>query len=102
MLDIRTVQYCILETNGNFSVFLYPKENPPTAKDAGIVPKDQYLPVSIIEDGQLFRENLALSGKDEAWVHATLGKYRAGISGTWLLTVDRSDRVVWIGKEDGR
>ena len=99
VMEITTVQYAILETNGNLSVFPFPKEMPPTAKDAGIHPKDKFLPVTIIEDGVLFRENLALTGKDEQWVHSTLGNYRAAIANTWLLTVDRSDKVTWIGKE---
>ena len=101
VLDIRTVQYAILETNGNLSVFPFPREVAASAKDAGIFPKDRFLPVSIIQDGRLFRENLALAGKDEAWVHSTLGDYRAAIANTWLLTVDQKDHVVWIGKEAG-
>ena len=99
VMDIQTVQYAILETNGNLSVFPYPKEMPPSAKDLGLTPKERYLPVTIIEDGYLFRENLTRAGKDEAWVHQTLGEYRSGIAGTWLLTVDKAGHVVWLGKE---
>ena len=99
VLDVETVQYAILETNGNLSVFPYPKEMPPSARDLGVTPKDRFLPVTIIEDGYLFRENLTRAGKDEAWVRKILGEYRSGISGTWLLTVDKSDHVVWLGKE---
>ena len=102
VMDIRTVQYAILETNGNFSVFPFPKEVPASAKDAGIIPKDRFLPVTLIEDGYLFRENLAIAGKDEQWVRQVLGEYRASIPGTWLLTVDKADHVVWIGKEAAR
>ena len=36
VLDIQTVQYAILETNGNLSVFPYPSEQPATARDAGV------------------------------------------------------------------
>ena len=99
VMDVQTVQYAILETNGTLSVFPYPKEVPAAAKDAGIHPKERYLPVTIIEDGYLFREHLACAGKDEAWVHRILGEYRAGIANTWLLTVDKADHVVWLGKE---
>ena len=99
VLDLETVQYAILETNGNLSVFPYPKEMPPSAKDMGITPKERFLPVTIIEDGYLFRENLSRVGKDEAWVRKILGEYRAGIAGIWLLTVDKADHVVWLGKE---
>ena len=101
VLDLTTVQYAILETNGNLSVFLYPAEAPASAKEAGIVPKPRYLPVTIIEDGVLMHENMEKAGKDEAWVRRVLGEHRASIPGTWLLTVDREDKIVWLGKEQG-
>ena len=99
VLDIRTVQYAILETNGNLSVFPFPGEVPASAKDAGIYPKERHLPVTVISDGKLLRQNLQLAGKDEKWVHQVLGQYRAGIAGTWLLTVDKAEHVLWLGKE---
>ena len=100
VLNITAVQYAILETNGNLSVFVDPAEVPASAKDAGITPGKQYLPVTIIEDGVLLRDNLQVSGKDHAWVRKILGEHRASLAGTWLLMVDQSDRVVWLGKED--
>ena len=101
VLDLTTVQYAILETNGNLSVFLYPAEAPASAKEAGIVPKPRYLPVTIIEDGVLMGENMEKAGKDEAWVRRILSDRRASIPGTWLLTVDREDHIFWLGKEQG-
>ena len=101
VMDLTTVQYAILETNGNLSVFLYPAEAPASAKEAGIVAKPRYLPVTIIEDGVLMNENMEKAGQDEAWVRRVLGGYRASIPGTWLLTVDREDHVFWLGKEQG-
>ena len=99
VLDVRSVQYAILETNGNLSVFPFPSELPPSAKDAGVYPKDRFLPVTVISDGKLLRQNLQYAAKDEHWVHQVLGQYRASIAGTWLLTVDKADNVVWLGKE---
>jgi uncharacterized membrane protein YcaP (DUF421 family) len=99
VLDVQTVQYAILETNGNLSVFPFPAEVPASAKDAGIYPKDRFLPITVISDGHLLRQNLQYAAKDEAWVHQVLGQYRASIAGTWLLTVDKGDHVVWLGKE---
>ena len=101
VLDLTTVQYAILETNGNLSVFLYPAEAPASAREAGIVPRPRYLPVTIIEDGVLMNENMEKAGKDEAWVRRVLGNHRASIPGTWLLTVDREDHIFWLGKEQG-
>jgi len=99
VLDVRTVQYAILETNGNLSVFPYPAEVAPSAKDLNIHPKDRFLPVTIISDGTLLDENLALSGRDGDWLRKTLGDYRATVAGTWLLTVDKQGHVLWLGKE---
>ncbi|MBO5129289.1 MAG: DUF421 domain-containing protein [Oscillospiraceae bacterium] len=102
VLDVQSVQYAILETNGNLSVFPYPAQLPVTARDAGIQPKDRLLPVTIIEDGYLFRENLKQAGKDEAWVRQILSEYRACVANTWLLTVDKGDHVCWMGKETAK
>ena len=99
VLDIRSVQYAILETNGNLSVFPFPEECPASAKEAGIHPKKQFLPVTIIEDGYLSRENLLLAGKDPSWLTRILQDHSADIRSTLLLTVDASDHVVYLGKE---
>ena len=100
VLDIRTVQYAILETDGNLSVFPYPKECPASAKDAGIQVKKQYLPVTIIEDGYLSKENLKWAGKDENWLQRVLKEKNARQEDTLLLTVDAGDQVLWLGKGD--
>lgn len=100
VLDVRTVQYAILETNGNLSVFPYPAEVAPSAKDLQIHPKERYLPITIVSDGVLLDENLALSGRDGDWLRKTLGDYRATVAGTWLLTVDKTGHVLWLGKEE--
>ena len=99
VLDLTTVQYAILETNGNLSVFPYPANMPAIAKDAGVIARPQYLPYTLVEDGVLLTDNLQKSGKDPAWVRQVLGEHRASLAGTWLLMVDQQDRVVWLGKE---
>lgn len=100
VLSIDQVQFAILETDGNFSVFPYPKFQPASAKDAGIEAGRQFLPITIIEDGYLFRENLALSGKDDSWLSRILQEHQALVSTTWLLTVDKSDHIYFVPKED--
>ena len=99
VLSIDQVQYAILETSGDFSVFPYPKHLPATAKDAGIQVKPQYLPITIIEDGHLFCCNLSVAGKDEAWVQQVLQEKKSTVSSTWLLTVDASDHITFVPKE---
>lgn len=99
VLDIRTVQYAILETDGNLSVFPFPKERPASAKDAGIQASRQYLPITLVDDGYLSKENLQKAGKDETWVKTVLQQHNTDVQSTLLLTVDEGDHVVWLGKE---
>ena len=98
VLSIDQVQFAILETDGNFSVFPYPKYQPASAMDAGINAKPQYLPITIIEDGYLSQENLALAGKNQKWLAKQLGTTRA--KDVFLLTVSGSGQVLLVKKEE--
>ncbi len=99
VLDLQSVQYAILETNGNLSVFPYPKERPATAREARIPARKQYLPLTIISDGVLLHENLKKAGKDGLWVQRVLKEKDATLRDTWLLTVDGSDHILFYRKE---
>lgn len=100
VLDLNTVQYAILETNGSLSVFPYPENQPATASDAKIKVSKQSLPITIINDGRLSREDLRRSGKDTTWLRKVLSKHKARQETTLLLTVDGEDKVTWIGKSE--
>ena len=99
VLDITAVQYAILETDGSLSVFPFPEQLPASAADAGITVKNQSLPITIIQDGHLFREDLTRAGKDMTWLRDVLGKRKTRQELTLLLTIDGEEKLVWIGKE---
>ena len=99
VLDLRSVQYAILETDGNLSVFPYPKDRPATAAEAGIQARKQYLPITIVSDGKLLSENLTKANKDAAWLKKVLSRYNAELKDTWLLTVDGADHILFYRKE---
>ena len=99
VLDLKAVQYAILETNGNLSVFPYPKEKPASAKEAGIQVRKQSLPITVVSDGQLMEQDLKRAKKDEAWVYRVLQEHQATLKETWLLTVDGEDKIVFYRKE---
>ena len=101
VLDLKSVQYAILETNGNLSVFPYPKERPASARDAGVQARRQYLPLTVISDGKLLEENLQKANKDKAWVRRVLKSREATLEDTWLLTVDGGDNIVFFRREQG-
>lgn len=99
VLDLRTVQFAILETNGDLSVFLYPAERPATAREAKVEVQKQALPVTIIDDGKLIKKNLPVAKKDEKWVQKVLKSHHSTLKDTFLLTVDNKDTILWLPKE---
>lgn len=99
VLDLKTVQYAILETDGQLSVFPYPKDAPATAKAAGIQAGQQYLPLTIINDGYVSEDNLKKAGKDRAWLHRVLEQHRTTPEKIFLLTVDSADHIYCLKKE---
>ena len=99
VLDVQTVQFAILETDGNLSVFPYPKDRPATAKEAGIKADKQYLPITIVEDGYVSRENLQKAGKDRHWLEQTLREYQITRQEVLMLTVDCAGHVALLRKE---
>ena len=99
VLDVTTVQFAILETDGTLSVFPYPKYRPASCQEAGIRAERQYLPLSLIQDGQICRDNLKLAGKDEAWLQQELSRRNTDRASTLYMTIDEGGSVVWLGKE---
>ena len=102
--DLTTVKYAVLETSGQLSVLLYPKDQPLTPQQAGVtVTDDLFLPRVIINDGRLLHQNLRKAGYEEKWLVKQLKK--AGTSDTrnvFLLTVDEAGSVVCILKEEAK
>ena len=99
VLDLKAVQYAILETNGNLSVFPFPGEKPASAKDAGIQAAKQYLPLTLVSDGRILRKNLEKSGKDRLWLEGMLKKQNATLQDTWLLTYTGGEKIQFYRKE---
>ena len=99
VLDPAKVQYAILETGGNLSVFLRGEERPATAKEAGITSQTDLLPYTIISDGRILEENLHKAGKDSRWLQKVLSKEKVTPQETFLLTVDDQNQVRIFKKE---
>lgn len=72
ILDINTVQYAVLETDGTLNTILLPEERPVSAKQMKLNSTDAGYPVILIEDGILLDKNLQHIGKDEKWLEKEL------------------------------
>ena len=79
VMDLGAVQFAILETNGNLSVFPFPDQRPASAGEAGVVTRPQYLPLTIVSDGVLLTDNLKKAGKNQVWLEKQLKKRKAGV-----------------------
>ena len=99
VMDIRTVQYAILETNGSLSVFLYPQEAPASAKEAGVKVEERLLPVTVVQDGHIFPEDLKRLGKDEAWAVSALRDRKLRPKDVILMTVDAAGSITVIPRD---
>lgn len=100
IVDLTTVKFAILETNGQISALLDAKYQPLTVKDAGKKAQPLELPVTIISSGRLMKENLKLSGRSEEWVKKTLAEHHCHLSDVVLLTVDASGTLYLSTKQE--
>lgn len=99
IFDLTTVKYAILETNGQISALLYAKDEPATARDAGIGVCENEFPVTLISCGKLLRQNLTPANKSEAWVRRELERRNCPLRAVLLMTVDGAGKVYFVRRE---
>ena len=99
VMDLGAVNYAILETDGQISVFPYAKDRPASASDLGLSPADPALPCTVVSDGRVLEENLALTGRDLQWLEGELSKRGCALRDVFVLTVDDAGQVYFCKKE---
>ena len=68
VFSMEEVEYAVMETNGMLSVMRKPQYEQPERRDLKLNAPAPVLPVTLILDGKLQRDNLAEAGVDEAWL----------------------------------
>ena len=96
IFDLSTVKSAILETNGQLSTLLHSKDSPPTAKDLGIKVKESQLPVTLITDGKIMKENLPLVHKSEDWILRYLKSRSCRPEEVLLMTLDPQGKIYFV------
>lgn len=90
--NLREVQYAILETDGDLSVVPTPSSYDNNSENQS---KDfKHLPVMLVLDGKILKENLKIINKDENWLLNTLKK--KGIydfKSTFVCILDENDNI---------
>ncbi len=102
ILDITTVKYAVLETDGKLNTILNPPERPVTAGQMNIECTDEPMPNIIINNGRVISSNLKMNGRNEKWLEQELR--RQGVpdpKDVYLLTLSQSGKV-YFAKKEGR
>lgn len=101
VVDLSTVEYAVLETNGQLSVLLYPEHQPLTPKTAQNKKlRSSGLPTVIISDGRLLENNLRRLGLDQTWLRRRLAENGLpSVAAVFLMQVDQNHQLYYIKKE---
>lgn len=94
VFNIADISYAILETNGKLCVLLKSEVEPVTREDMKIKVEENSLPMNIIMDGKIMKENLKITGIDEKFIQKC--KDKANIKNTkdvLLMTIDKNGEV---------
>ena len=100
VIDIATVKFAILETDGTLSVIPYPAEAPLTPKHMNVQPDDIAYPIIVISDGKVLKSNLQLLGYNDKWLKNQLaGREIKSPEDVFLMSADSSGKVFWTARE---
>ncbi len=101
VVDLSTVEYAVLETNGQLSVLLYPEHQPLTPKTAQNKKlRSSGLPTVIISDGRLLEKNLRRLGLDQTWLQHRLAENGLpSVAAVFLMQIGQDHQLYYIKKE---
>lgn len=75
ILDPATVATAIVESDGSISAFEDEQHRPVAVKDMQLQPEREGLPLTLIMDGSVQKNNLQMVQRDEIWLESVLKKY---------------------------
>ncbi len=93
IVDLSTVQYAILEVDGQISTIVHPKHQPPTAMDQHVQVDKAELPAMLVSDGVVLDDYLAAAGRDRAWLDRQLQALGCRVEDVFLLTATPSGKL---------
>lgn len=100
IFDITTVDYAVLEVNGNLSVLLKAGYQPATAKDVNAKLPREALPLPVISDGKPVNESIKALGISEDTVDSLAQVHHLKTEDIFLMTLDRYGNCTAVKKED--
>jgi len=94
--SLDQIQYAIMETNGKVSVLAKAEASPVTNKDAGIEVEETAVPVNLISEGKLLKENLKIADVDEDFIRNFILKNLDGckLKRILVMTIDKNGKII--------
>ena len=94
VFKIEEIAYAIIETNGNLCVIKKGGKDMVTKDDLKVKVSQDALPINIIMDGRLMKENIKLSGVNERFIQDCLKKSEVkNVKDVLLMTLDNNGEV---------
>lgn len=86
--NLKYVQYALLETDGNLSVV------PTTTYTTTPSREYHHLPVSLIQDGKIMKNNLKIINEDESWLLNILKSHHiSNVEDVLICVLDEYDKI---------
>lgn len=96
------IDYAVLEANGDLSVIPKPDKAPLTPADMGIPTSSKMMPMVLISDGELYKNNLKALGKEESFLEKELSKVKiTDFKQVFLCFYDEKSQLHVFPKGDG-
>lgn len=93
-INISDIEYAILENSGKLSIIPKFTKTPMTKEDMKIRGEDENLPIGIILDGKLNKENLRVSGYDMDWLTKKLKENKVNnFDEVFIAMLDSKDNL---------
>jgi uncharacterized membrane protein YcaP (DUF421 family) len=94
--NIEDIEYAILETSGQLSIIPKTELSNVTKSDLNIVVSQDSLPVTLILNGRINKENLKIINKDENWIKAQLKQNKiSSIKDVFLALMDSKGKFYY-------
>lgn len=101
--NLEDIEYAILETGGQISIIPKSDIEPATRKDLNVKSSQDMLPVTLILDGKINKQNLKLINKDKSWLINQLNKKnKLSADQVFLALLDSKGKLVYQLKKEGK
>ncbi len=91
---LEQIEYAIMETNGTINVLPKSDNAPVTNLDLKIKKENEGIPVTLVSEGTIMKENLEIAEVDEKFVNKALEKAKIkNLKQCVILTIDEQNKV---------